>query len=873
MNPIADFYRGDNQSVSLTVKDGKGGQSTATSSVTVRDTQAPSVTLDGSIYLEAQTRTGTASTIAYSASDACDKSLAVNTVESANVTTPGFYPFVIGPAPTESSITVTAIDDNGNSASKTATIIVDDTTAPVFTTMPADVVAEATAVATPRSDLGLIAPTASDIFSVNISNNAPAAFALGAHSIAWTATDENGNSANASSQVIVQDTKAPVFPASIADVSKEATGPETAITLATPGVDDLFLSSLDYSPKGPYAVGEHAVTWSATDTSGNNATSMQLVNITDTTAPALTIPANYIMEANGNPSHVGSLGVAPAAVDLVDGDVTASILVTEPVSGYQLGENTVEYSVADSRDNGVTKTQTIKVADTTKPVFNSVMSVVTKEAEAPTTVVTLTTPDVADHYLDTVSHDAPAGFAFNVGETLVSWTAVDTSGNTEIATQTVNVVDTTAPALTIPAGFSLEANGNPSLVASLGAAPTAQDLVDLDVSANVVITQPANGYQLGDNNVVYSVSDSRSNAVSKTQLINVVDTTKPVFKTALTNVTKEAEGAATVVSLATPEIFDHYLANVSHNAAADFTFSVGSKLVTWTAVDTSGNSNTAIQTVNIVDTTAPTLNVPAAITVEANGNPSNGYAIGTAVATDIVDGNISVNIVVSKPVAYVLGANVVNYSITDNAGNTATATQTVTVVDTTSPALNTSDAPALIEVVASSESTTVNIGNVSATDHYLESVSRDYTSNQFPVGLTTVTWTATDTSGNASTYTQTVRVSYQFNGFKAPVVNGGIYKVGRTIPVKVSLSYLDGSPVVVAQPTLQVYKTSNNEVLGTALEITSTNAADSGSNMRNLGGGSYMYNLDTSLLGKGTYEAAVRPHVGNKAQGINIALK
>ena len=41
--------------------------------------------------------------------------------------------------------------------------------------------------------------------------------------------------------------------------------------------------------------------------------------------------------------------------------------------------------------------------------------------------------------------------------TTVLWTAKDTSGNTANATQTVNVVDTTAPKITLPANVTFQA--------------------------------------------------------------------------------------------------------------------------------------------------------------------------------------------------------------------------------------------------------------------------------------------------------------------------------------------------------------------------------------------------------------------------------
>jgi hypothetical protein len=74
----------------------------------------------------------------------------------------------------------------------------------------------------------------------------------------------------------------------------------------------------------------------------------------------------------------------------------------------------------------------------------------------------------------------------------------------------------------------------------------------------------------------------------------------------------------------------------------------------------------------------------------------------------------------------------------------------------------------------------------------------------FPVGVTTVTATATDGVGNTSNCSFTVTVLYDFAGFSSPVGNPPVLNVvnaGRAIPVKFSLSgnkglsiFASGSP-------------------------------------------------------------------------------
>jgi hypothetical protein len=95
------------------------------------------------------------------------------------------------------------------------------------------------------------------------------------------------------------------------------------------------------------------------------------------------------------------------------------------------------------------------------------------------------------------------------------------------------------------------------------------------------------------------------------------------------------------------------------------------------------------------------------------------------------------------------------------AGNTATVTTTFTVNDTTAPSFT--FVPPSVTAYTGAGATTcdaqVDPGTATATDNCsTPSISRSPSGNTFPVGTTTVTWTATDAAGNQSTATQTVTV-------------------------------------------------------------------------------------------------------------------
>jgi hypothetical protein len=97
-----------------------------------------------------------------------------------------------------------------------------------------------------------------------------------------------------------------------------------------------------------------------------------------------------------------------------------------------------------------------------------------------------------------------------------------------------------------------------------------------------------------------------------------------------------------------------------------------------------------------------------------------------------------------------LGANTVTLTCVDSRGATASCTGIITVVDKKAPTFT--SVPGAKTV---SDCSNPNIGQASATDN-CSAVSVKHTPTVFPLGTTTVTWTATDAAGNVATATQLV---------------------------------------------------------------------------------------------------------------------
>lgn len=239
------------------------------------------------------------------------------------------------------------------------------------------------------------------------------------------------------------------------------------------------------------------------------------------------------------------------------------------------------------------------------------------------------------------------------------------------------------------------------------------------------------------------------------------DTTSPVV-VAPPDVITEAIGVLTAVSIGTATVTDD-VGVVSLTNDAPVSFPVGTTTVTWTAKDAAGNAGKGIQKVTVQDTIAPVVIAPADMIVEATGLRTV-VAIGTAQATDAVG---IVSLTNNALASYTVGTTIITWSAKDAAGNLGTATQFVTVKDTTTPVVI---APADVSAEATGLQTAVAIGNATETDAVGIAILTNNAPAAFPIGITIVTWTAKDAAGNSANATQKVIVKDS----TPPVITGAV---------------------------------------------------------------------------------------------------
>ena len=100
-----------------------------------------------------------------------------------------------------------------------------------------------------------------------------------------------------------------------------------------------------------------------------------------------------------------------------------------------------------------------------------------------------------------ITNDAPE--VFPLGETIVTWTATDFSGNSASATQTITVVDTTAPVIITPENVTSNATSKLNNIVEL------EQISVIDSISTVQITNNAPSYyEFGETIVTWPAPDS-----------------------------------------------------------------------------------------------------------------------------------------------------------------------------------------------------------------------------------------------------------------------------------------------------------------------------------------------------------------------------
>jgi hypothetical protein len=733
--------------VTWTVVDGSGNSATCAQTVTVNDTEFPAIVCPTNVTVPADLGLCTASGVALGTSTTSDNCTVASVSNNAPAT------FTLG----ATTVTWTVVDGTGNAITCNQTVTVIDTQLPTIA-CPTNVTVPADLGTCTTIGVALGTPTTADNCSVlPATNNGLAVYPLGNTMVTWTVVDGSGNSATCMQTITVIDTQMPTITCPVTVTVPADLGVCTAsgVALGSPITNDnCSVASVTNNALATYPLGNTTVIWTVVDGSGNVSTCSQTVTVVDTQSPIVTCPSAITV-----PADLGSCtatGVVLGTPSVVENCSVASVTNNAPAV-YPLGVTTVIWTVIDGSGNTTFCTQFVTITDTQMPTIVCAANV-TVPAGAGTCVATgvvLTIPTTTDNCsVASVTNNAPA--VYPLGNTAVTWTVTDGSGNTATCTQVVTVIDTQLPTIACPANVVIASNAGTCVATGvvLGTPVTTDNCSVASVTNNAPSTFP-----LGTTNVTWTVVDGSGNIQTCVQTVTVEDTQAPTI-VCPSDVTVSAAGgtcSATTVALGTPTTADNCsVASVTNNAPA--IFPLGATVVTWTVVDGSGNLSTCTQTVTVVDNQNPIIACPfpVAVTTDLGSCDATGVVLGTPTTAD----NCSIASVTNNaPVAFGIGTTTVVWTVTDGSGNTATCTQTVTVTDIELPTIT---CPANVTVAAATGScsaTGVVLGSpITADNCTVASVSNDAPS-VYGLGTTTVTWTVVDGSGNVSTCTQTVTVT------------------------------------------------------------------------------------------------------------------
>ncbi|MGB3607523.1 HYR domain-containing protein [Psychroserpens sp.] len=457
-----------------------------------------------------------------------------------------------------------------------------------------------------------------------------------------------------------------------------------------------------------------------------------------------------------------------------------------------LGSQTVTMVATDGSGNTDSCSHQLNVVDNINPSITCPPNVnvdVDSDTTCEATGVVLGTPTTSDNCaVVTVTNDAPTSYP--VGNTTVIWTVTDQSGNTNTCNQIVTVTDNVDPVITCPSNITQDTDAGLCSAIVTYALPTATDC------STVTITQidgtglsAGSVFPIGTTTLEYQALDDTNLLDTCTFTITVIDNENPTV-TAPMDVTASTDVGAcgANISIANATVTDNCAGSAlswemtgvtlltGTDQVGTQSFNIGITTITYTVADASGNTSTDTMEVVVADDEDPVITAPADITISAGVNCQvNSLSLGAASSGD----NCGVANVTNDAVPpYVVGDTVVTWTVTDNAGNTSTDTQTITVVDDIAPTLT---LPSTIINANTSEegdyncSVDISIPAVTATDNCsgsmltwemtgatnnggtgLGQVPSPYT---FNLGVTTVEYTVTDTATPPMSISKTLTIT------------------------------------------------------------------------------------------------------------------
>ena len=666
-----------------TATDQCGNQSTCLQTIlTAPDLTPPQITCPNPVTVECFADVPAPDPLLVTVFDACDPSPVV--IHVSDVQSGSSCPYTI-------TRTYKATDASGNSAMCTQTITIDDNTPPQLVGCPQTATVECDNIPAPA---GVTATDncagATVAFSEIVTPGQCAQEKVITRT--WTATDFCGNQASCSQVITVQDNTAPVITSCPGAISVQCVAnipaPNTALVSATDNCDPApVISYVGDVSDGQSCPETITRTYKAIDACGNFSYCTQIITVDDTTPPQITCPSGVSVQClslvpQPNPAFC-------SATDNCDQNPTITFVSDVPSGSGCPMVITRTYKATDDCGNEATCQQTITVNDQTPPQItcpNGITVECIGDVPPPNPALCLATDNCDPSPTITFVNDVQngSGCPFTVTRT---YRATDDCGNEAFCTQTITVNDETPPQITCPQDIVVECfaevpQPDPALCRATDncdPTPTVTFVGDVQNGTGCPLTITR----------TYRANDDCGNEAFCTQTITVNDQTPPDFADCPQNMTVACGGVPPAADVTATDNCDGDVAvdfdeaYTPGNCAYNYTVTR-----TWTAIDACGNEATCRQVITVQDVTPPQITCPGPVTVECIGDvPQPSPASCTA--TDNCDPTPTIVFVGDTQQGRCPLTITRTYKATDDCGNEATCTQTITVRDLTPPTFTT----------------------------------------------------------------------------------------------------------------------------------------------------------------------------------------
>jgi hypothetical protein len=294
----------------------------------------------------------------------------------------------------------------------------------------------------------------------------------------WTATDANTNASSCVQVITVTDTMAPAItcPADLTVACDASTlAADTGMATATDNCD--MAPVIAFTDVVVAGVGNNSVitrTWTATDANMNASSCVQVITVTDTTAPTAICAAPFTVQLDA----MGMASITVADIENGSTDNCGMITTTIDVMDFTCADVgapvTVTLTVTDENMNSSTCTTLVTVEDTMPIVITSgPIDIFTGTGAADGDCATIVNYDpitVDDFVLQNNCGDNASitiaqtgglgsGAAFPVGINTEEYTLTDVNGNDTVYTFTVTITDTTLPVIDCPGDLIVSDGG------------------------------------------------------------------------------------------------------------------------------------------------------------------------------------------------------------------------------------------------------------------------------------------------------------------------------------------------------------------------------------------------------------------------------